>query len=107
MGVFVYIFNFDTTMYFIYRLQIASGNKTVETWAKLNLRDSQYLYSRPSLLRLHYNPILVYKLNDMLDSGALLGMSLKTLTPLFRDRRKADTFAEIVENDLQLWEINA
>ncbi|KAJ0172629.1 hypothetical protein K1T71_011768 [Dendrolimus kikuchii] len=88
-------------------IRIASGNKTIETWAKLNLRDSQYLYSRPSLLRLHYNPILVYKLNGMLDSGALLGLTLRTLTPLFRDRRKADTFAEIVENDLQLWEVNA
>ncbi|KPI98181.1 PREDICTED: torso-like protein [Papilio xuthus] len=88
-------------------IRIASGNKTVETWAKTNLRDSQYLYSRPSLLRLHYNPILAFKLNDLLDNGALLGLGLKTLRPLFKDRRKADMFAEIVENDMKLWEVNA
>ncbi|XP_068623172.1 torso-like protein [Battus philenor] len=88
-------------------IRIASGNKTVETWAKLNLRDSQYLYSRPSLLRLHYNPILAFKLNDLLDNGALLGLGLKTLRPLFEDPDKAETFAEIVDNDLKLWEVNA
>ncbi|XP_049878468.1 torso-like protein [Pectinophora gossypiella] len=88
-------------------IRVASGNKTIETWARRNLRDSQYLYSRPSLLRLHYNPILAYKLNDLLDNGALLGLGLKTSRPLFKDRQKGEKFAEIVENDLQLWEINA
>lgn len=87
--------------------QIASGNKTIETWARSNLRDIQYLYSRPSLLRLHYNPVLVNKLNELMDNGALLGLGLKTLRPLFKDKHKADKYAEIVENDLLLWEINA
>lgn len=88
-------------------IRIASGNKTVESWARNNLRDIQYLYSRPSLLRLHYNPVLVNRLNELMDNGALLGLELKTLRPLFKDKRKGDKFAEIVENDLQLWEINA
>ncbi|XP_075981932.1 torso-like protein [Anticarsia gemmatalis] len=88
-------------------IRIASGNKTIEDWARNNLRDVQYLYSRPSLLRLHYNPVLVNKLNELMDNGALLGLGLKTLRPLFKDRHKADKYAEIVENDLQLWEINA
>ncbi|XP_060806306.1 torso-like protein [Amyelois transitella] len=88
-------------------IRIASGNKTVEAWARHNLRDSQYLYSRPSLLRLHYSPMLAYKLNHLLDNGALLGLGLKTLRPLFKDRRKGELYAEIVENDLQLWEVNA
>jgi torso-like protein len=87
--------------------QVASGNKTVEEWARKNLRDSQYLYSRPSLLKLHYSPNLAYKLNEMLDNGALLGLNLKTLKPLFKDRNKSQKYAEVVENDLQLWEINA
>ncbi|XP_026751625.2 torso-like protein [Galleria mellonella] len=88
-------------------IRIASGNKSVEDWARRNLRDGQYLYSRPSLLRLHYSPMLASKLNQFLDNGALLGLSLKTLRPLFKDRRKGELYAEIVENDLQLWEINA
>ncbi|XP_059061118.1 torso-like protein [Achroia grisella] len=88
-------------------IKIASGNKTVEDWARRNLRDSQYLYSRPSLLRLQYSPKLTSKLNQFLDNGALLGLSLKTLRPLFRDRRKGNLYAELVENDLQLWEVNA
>ncbi|CAH0397124.1 unnamed protein product [Chilo suppressalis] len=88
-------------------IRVASGNKTVEAWARKNLRESQYLYSRPSLLKLHYSPSLAYKLNELLDSGALLGLDLKTLRPLFKDRSKGDKFAEIVENDLQLWEVNS
>ncbi|KAL0879498.1 hypothetical protein ABMA27_003242 [Loxostege sticticalis] len=88
-------------------IRVASGNKTVEAWARKHLRESQYLYSRPSLLKLHYSPILAYKLNELLDNGALLGLDLKTLRPLFKDRNKAEKFAEIVENDLKLWEVNA
>ncbi|XP_028170897.1 torso-like protein [Ostrinia furnacalis] len=90
-------------------IKVASGNKTVEAWAKKNLRESQYLYSRPSLLKLHYSPYLAYKLNELLraDNGALLGLDLKTLRPLFKDRNKAEKYAEIVENDLKLWEVNA
>ncbi|XP_028025737.1 torso-like protein [Bombyx mandarina] len=88
-------------------IKVASGNKTVEFWARRNLRDSQYLYSRPSLLRLYYNTNLLYQLNDMLDHGALIGLKLKTLRPMFEDSAMAEKFAEIVENDLQLWEINA
>lgn len=86
--------------------QLASGNKAIETWARQNLRDSQYLYSRPSLLRLHYSPHLAYKLINVLDNAALIGINLKTLKPLFKDRRKAEMYAEIVENDMKLWEIN-
>ena len=73
----------------------------------MNLRDGQYLYSRPSLLRLNYNAVLVSKLNSLMDKGALIGLNLKTLRPLFKDERKAYSFAEVVENDLQLWEVNA
>ncbi|XP_026318128.1 torso-like protein [Hyposmocoma kahamanoa] len=87
-------------------IRLASGNKTIETWAHQNLRDSQYLYSRPSLLRLHYNPYLASKLNDLLDNSALISINLKTLKPLFKDKYKAEMYAEIVENDMKLWEIN-
>ncbi|CAH4034901.1 unnamed protein product [Pieris brassicae] len=88
-------------------IRIASGNKTVEKWARKNLRDSQYLFSRPSLLRLHYNRNLAFKLNEMMDNGALLSLNLKTLKPLFKDTIIGDRFVEIVENDLKLWEVNA
>ncbi|XP_050682890.1 torso-like protein isoform X2 [Leptidea sinapis] len=88
-------------------IRIASGNKSVENWARDNLKDSQYLFSRPSLLRLHYNPVLAVKLNHMLDNEALLGLSLKTLKPLFKDEYMGEKFSEIVENDLKLWEVNA
>lgn len=88
-------------------LQMASGNKRIEEWARDNLRDSQYLFSRPSLLRLYYNAKLAIMLNDMLDNGALLGLGLKILRPLFKDKYKRDKYAEIVENDMKLWEVNA
>ncbi|XP_046970756.1 torso-like protein [Vanessa cardui] len=88
-------------------IRIASGNKRIERWARNNLLDSQYLYSRPSLLRVHYNPILAYKLNEMLDNEALLGLNLKILGPLFKDRYKREKYREIVENDMKLWEVNA
>ncbi|KAJ8720949.1 hypothetical protein PYW08_006414 [Mythimna loreyi] len=88
-------------------IRIASGNKTIETWARNNLRDGQYLYSRPSLLRLNYNAVLVSKLNSLMDKGALIGLNLKTLRPIFKDSHKAYGFAEVVENDLLLWEVNA
>ncbi|KAL4713446.1 hypothetical protein ACJJTC_010431 [Scirpophaga incertulas] len=87
-------------------IKVASGNKTIEQWARKNLKEVQYLYSRPSLLKLHYNSGLASKLNDQLDNGALLGLNLKTLRPLFKDRNKGEKFAEIVENDLLLWEVN-
>lgn len=86
---------------------MASGNKRIEEWARDNLRDSQYLFSRPSLLRLYYNAKLAIMLNDMLDNGALLGLGLKILRPLFKDKYKRDKYAEIVENDMKLWEVNA
>ncbi|CAH2087919.1 unnamed protein product [Euphydryas editha] len=88
-------------------IRIASGNKRIEQWARNNLLDSQYLYSRPSLLRVHYSPILAYKLNEMLDDGALLSLNLKILRPLFKDRYKREKYVEIIENDMKLWEINA
>lgn len=43
----------------------------------------------------------------MMDDGALLGLNLKTLKPIFEDKETGDMFAEIVENDLKLWEVNA
>ncbi|KAJ2941210.1 hypothetical protein O0L34_g10443 [Tuta absoluta] len=96
--------------YFLHQIgdiRVASGNKTIERWARKHLRDGQYLHSRPTLLRLRYNPVLVHKLNELLDNGALLGLSLKTLRPLFKDSYKAERYAEVVENDMKLWEINA
>lgn len=56
---------------------------------------------------MYYNPGLLSKLNELMDSGALMGIGLKTLRPIFKDQYKADKYAEIVENDLQLWENNA
>ncbi|XP_061717314.1 torso-like protein [Cydia pomonella] len=88
-------------------IRIASGNKTLEAWARRNLLDSQYLYYRPSLLRLFYNNALILALNRMLDDGALLGLSLKTLAPLFKDEQKRKKYVEVVENDMKLWEVNA
>ncbi|KOB71963.1 Torso-like protein, partial [Operophtera brumata] len=55
----------------------------------------RYLYSRPSLLRLHYNPPLVHKLDSLLDDGALLGLALRTLRPMFRDTSKGAKYSEL------------
>ncbi|XP_068623050.1 torso-like protein isoform X3 [Battus philenor] len=86
--------------------QVASGNKTVESWAMKRLRVHYYIFSYPSLLKLHGEPSLLRNLDTLLGNEALLQLELKTLSPAFKDAKKKKWFEEVIDNYLKLWESN-
>lgn len=57
------------------QIRVASGNRTVERWANSILRISYYIFTYPSLLKLHTDPSLLRTLNDLLKNEALLQVS--------------------------------
>ncbi|XP_041968909.1 torso-like protein isoform X2 [Aricia agestis] len=87
-------------------LKVASGNKTVESWAMKRLRVHYYIFSYPSLLKLHGEPSLLRNLDTLLGNEALLQLELKTLSPAFKDIKKKKWFEEVIDNYLKLWESN-
>lgn len=102
-----FIFRSVETFYIIpLRLQVASGNKTVENWATKRLRVHYYIFSYPSLLKLHGEPSLLRSLDTLLGNEALLQLELKTLSPAFKDVKKKKWFEEVIDNYLKLWESN-
>ncbi|XP_063622910.1 torso-like protein [Cydia splendana] len=88
------------------QIKVASGNKTVENWAMKRLRVHYYIFSYPSLLKLHGEPSLLRNLDSLLGNEALLQLELKTLSPAFKDVRKKRWFEEVIDNYLKLWESN-
>lgn len=88
------------------RIKVASGNKTVENWASKRLKIHYYIFSYPSLLKLHGEPSLLRNLDSLLGNEALLQLELKTLSPAFKDVKKKKWFEEVVDNYLKLWESN-
>lgn len=87
-------------------VKVASGNKTVENWAMKRLRVHYYIFSYPSLLKLHGEPSLLRSLDTLLGNEALLQLELKTLSPAFKDVKKKKWFEEVIDNYLKLWESN-
>ncbi|XP_050355660.1 torso-like protein isoform X1 [Nymphalis io] len=87
-------------------VKVASGNKTVESWAMKRLRVHYYIFSYPSLLKLHGEPTLLRNLDTLLGNEALLQLELKTLSPAFKDIKKRKWFEEVIDNYLKLWESN-
>ncbi|VVD00142.1 unnamed protein product, partial [Leptidea sinapis] len=87
-------------------VKVASGNKTVESWAMKRLRVHYYIFSYPSLLKLHGEPSLLKNLDTLLGNEALLQLELKTLSPAFKDVKKKQWFEEVIDNYLKLWESN-
>ncbi|XP_028043858.1 torso-like protein isoform X3 [Bombyx mandarina] len=88
------------------QIKVASGNKTVESWATKRLRMHYYIFSYPSLLKLHGEPALLRNLDTLLGNEALLQLELKTLSPAFKDANKRKWFEEVIDNYLKLWESN-
>ncbi|XP_032523017.1 torso-like protein isoform X3 [Danaus plexippus] len=88
------------------QIKVASGNKTVESWAMKKLRVHYYIFSYPSLLKLHGEPALLRNLDTLLGNEALLQLELKTLSPAFKDVKKKKWFEEVIDNYLKLWESN-
>ncbi|XP_072945301.1 torso-like protein isoform X3 [Epargyreus clarus] len=88
------------------QIKVASGNKTVENWAIKRLRVHYYIFSYPSLLKLHGEPALLRNLDTLLGNEALLQLELKTLSVAFKDTKKKKWFEEVIDNYLKLWESN-
>ncbi|KAJ2941211.1 hypothetical protein O0L34_g10444 [Tuta absoluta] len=87
-------------------VKVASGNKTVENWALKRLRVHYYIFSYPSLLKLHGEPSLLRNLDTLLGNEAILQLELKTLSPVFKEEKKKKWFEEVIDNYLKLWESN-
>ncbi|XP_065158283.1 torso-like protein isoform X3 [Atheta coriaria] len=89
------------------QIKVASGNKTVQNWAAQKLAVHYYIFTYPSLLKIHGDPKLLSELNGMLQNEALLQLELKRLTPVFKDPVKREWFNEILSNYLNLLEVNS
>ncbi|KAK9876700.1 hypothetical protein WA026_014079 [Henosepilachna vigintioctopunctata] len=87
-------------------IKVASGNSTVERWAASKLRVNYYIFSYPSLLKLHGDTKLLVGLNSLLKNEAILELEMKTLAPAFKDPAKRRWFEEVLDNYLKLWESN-
>ncbi|XP_011299841.1 torso-like protein isoform X2 [Fopius arisanus] len=87
-------------------IQSASGNKSVEAWAIDRLRVQYYVFTYPSLLKLHGDASLLRQLDGLLDNEALLQLELRTLAPLFKDSERRHWFLEAIDNYFKLWEVN-
>ncbi|XP_031337222.1 torso-like protein [Photinus pyralis] len=88
------------------KIKVASGNKTVESWCHTKLRVHYYIFSYPSLLKIHSNPQLLSVLNGLLQNEALLQLDMRSLAPAFKDPEKQQWFEEVLDNYLKLWEVN-
>lgn len=88
------------------KIKVASGNKTVESWAAKNLRVQYYFFTYPSLLKIHDSVNLMTILNDILKNEALVELEMRALTPAFKDPAKRKWFEEVLTNFLHLYETN-
>ncbi|XP_045480810.1 torso-like protein isoform X1 [Harmonia axyridis] len=87
-------------------IKVASGNTSVERWASAKLRVNYYIFSYPSLLKLHGDNKLLLGLNNILRNEAILELDMRTLAPAFKDPQKRRWFEEVLDNYLKLWESN-
>ncbi|XP_023311568.1 torso-like protein, partial [Anoplophora glabripennis] len=85
---------------------VASGNKSVANWATSVLRNHYYIFTYPSLLKIHGDAKLLSTLNNLLRNEAILKMEMKTLAVAFKDPTKRMWFEEVLDNILKLWENN-
>jgi torso-like protein len=88
------------------KIQSASGNRTVTEWAEENLLTSFYLYTYPSLLRLHGDADKLRQLDALLLNEAVLQLDLRTVTPIFNEPRQRYFFDKTLDNQIKLWESN-
>jgi len=88
------------------KIQSASGNRTVSEWAEANLLTSFYLYTYPSLLRLHGDAEKLRQLDELLQNEAVLQLDLRTVAPIFSEPRQRYFFEKTLDNQIKLWESN-
>ncbi|CAH1958306.1 unnamed protein product [Acanthoscelides obtectus] len=87
-------------------IKVASGNRSVANWASYKLKNNYYIFTYPSLLKIHGDSKLLAKLNSMLGNEAILEIGMKTIAPAFKDPAKRKWFEEVLDNFLKLWESN-
>ncbi|XP_076273698.1 torso-like protein [Rhynchophorus ferrugineus] len=87
-------------------IKVASGNKTVESWASTRLRQSYFLFTFPSLLKTKGDSRLLGRLNNLLQNEAILEMEMKSLAGAIKNPAKRQWFEEVLDNFLKLWESN-
>lgn len=88
------------------QIKVASGNRTVEEWAASKLRVHYYIFTYPTLLKIHGDSHLLSVLNHLLQNEAILEMGMRTLAPAFKNPEKRKFFIEVMDNFLKLWESN-
>ncbi|KAH8236496.1 hypothetical protein KR026_003695 [Drosophila bipectinata] len=89
------------------QIRSASGNATVERWAKRKLQYEYYVIKYQTLLKIHGNSTLLRSLDQLLGNDAILQLDLKALNPVFREQPKKESwFHEVLDNNMKLWELN-
>ncbi|ALC46154.1 tsl [Drosophila busckii] len=88
------------------QIRSASGNATVERWAKRKLQYEYYVVKYVTLLKLHGNSTLLRSLDSLLGNDAILSLDLKALNLFPENPEKQQWFNEVLDNNLKLWEIN-
>ncbi|XP_016982030.1 torso-like protein [Drosophila rhopaloa] len=88
-------------------IRSASGNATVERWARRKLHYEYYVVRYVTLLKLHGNSTLLRSLDALLGNEAILQLDLKALNHVFREQpEKESWFHEVLDNNMKLWELN-
>ncbi|XP_055904550.1 torso-like protein [Eupeodes corollae] len=88
------------------QIRTASGNATVERWARRKLLYEYYVFKYGTLLKLHGNGTLLRSLDTLLGNEAILQLDLKSLNVMFANADKKKWFEEVLDNYLKLWEVN-
>lgn len=88
------------------QIRTASGNATVERWARRKLQYEYYVFKYGTLLKLHGNGTLLRSLDSLLGNEAILQLDLKALNIIFSDKDKQKWYEEVLDNYLKLWEVN-
>ncbi|KAL7726923.1 hypothetical protein ACLKA6_019140 [Drosophila palustris] len=67
------------------QIRSASGNATVERWARRKLQYEYYVVKYVTLLKLHGNSTLLRSLDSLLGNDAILQLDLKAMNVVFRE----------------------
>ncbi|KAL5280201.1 tsl family protein [Megaselia abdita] len=87
-------------------IRSASGNATVEDWARKKLTYEYYVIKYITILKLQGNGRLLSSLDHLLGNEAILQLDLKSLNVIFQNDEQKKWFTEVLDNQIKLWEVN-
>lgn len=87
-------------------IRSASGNATVEEWARKKLTYEYYVIKYITILKLQGNGRLLNSLDQLLGNEAILQLDLKSLNVIFQNDEQKRWFTEVLDNQIKLWEVN-